>query len=287
MNKTLRRAAILVCLLLFIGSSAMFLRSHIDYARSGSSHDAARDLADSQTSQELPDPLPPLEETPRETVVVQLPDYPEEAEEGTDSAAWQEAPVLDDPYMESLREINLTALREVNPDVIGWITIPDTELDYPIMRGEDNQYYLEHTWDRQPNSAGSIFLECQNSADLSDFNTIIYGHRMKDGSMFASLKYYKTEEHRNRHPYVYIVDDNGVHRYEIFAAYEAGIKTYTYCIGFTEERKAAFLESCLERSVINTGITPTINDRILTLSTCTGTGYDTRWVVQARLAAAE
>ena len=85
----------------------------------------------------------------------------------------------------------------------------------------------------------------------------------------------------------YIVDDNGVYRYEIFAAYEAGIKTYTYCIGFTEERKAAFLESCLERSVINTGITPTGKDRILTLSTCTGTGYDTRWVVQARLAAAE
>ena len=68
----------------------------------------------------------------------------------------EEDPFADDPYMTSLQNIDLAALREVNPDVLGWITIPDTQLEYPLMKGLDNQYYLEHTWDKKPNAAGSV-----------------------------------------------------------------------------------------------------------------------------------
>ena len=131
-------------------------------------------------------------------------------------------------------------------------------------------------------------MECRNSADLSDFNTIIYGHRMNNGSMFASLKYYKKQSYWAQHPYVYITDSNGSYKYEIFAAYEVSTIGSAYQIGFSgDESKQAFLDDCIGQSVIETGVTPTVQDRILTLSTCTGNGHATRWVVQARLPAGE
>lgn len=191
----------------------------------------------------------------------------------------------EDPHAAALLEMDLAALREGNPEVLGWIVIPDTELDYPLMDGEDNQYYLEHTWDRKYNEAGSIFLEKTSSSDLSDEHTVIYGHRMNNGTMFGSLGEYRALEHWEKHPHVYIVDDNGVHIYEIFAAYEANIGSRTYQVGFSgEESKRAFLEHCLTSSVIDTGVVPAVEDKILTLSTCTAMGHENlRWVVQARL----
>ena len=180
--------------------------------------------------------------------------------------------------------MDFTALREVNRDVQGWIMIPGTVISSPLLQGEDNQYYLKHTWKKWTSAVGAIFLEWQNSPDLSDFNTIIYGHRMNNGSMFASLKNYKKQSYWAAHPCVYITDDNGSHKYEIFAAYEVSTTGTTYQLGFSDDAsKQAFIDYCLEQSVIDTGITPTVYDRVLTLSTCTGNGHATRWVVQAVL----
>ena len=180
--------------------------------------------------------------------------------------------------------VDFASLQQMNSDVVGWIYIPGTHVNYPIVQGSDNSYYLNHTWKKWTNVVGSIFLECQNSPDLTDFNTIVYGHRMNNGSMFASLKYYKQQSYWAQHPKVYITDDNGVHCYEIFAAYEISTAGDTYRLGFsTDQDKQDFIDYCLEKSVIDTGLTPTVYDRILTLSTCTGNGHATRWVVQALL----
>ncbi|MCI7713584.1 MAG: class B sortase, partial [Clostridiales bacterium] len=172
----------------------------------------------------------------------------------------------------------------VNSDVLGWILIPGTAVSYPVVQGTDNDYYLNHTWKKWTSVVGSIFLECHNSRDLSDFNTIIYGHRMNNGSMFASLKNYKKQSWWSDHPCVYITDDSGSHKYEIFAAYEVSTEGETYRLGFGSDReKQAFIDYCLAQSVIDTGVVPRTYDRILTLSTCTGQGHATRWVVQAVL----
>ncbi|MBQ2752543.1 MAG: class B sortase [Firmicutes bacterium] len=191
----------------------------------------------------------------------------------------------DDAFAEELTSTDLEALREINEDVLGWIVIPGTMVDYPLMRSIDNEFYLNHSWDGSKNIAGAIFIEQMSSEDLSDFHTIIYGHRQKDGTMFASLKYYNSEEYWNDNRYVYIYDDSGVHKYEVFSAYEASVKNYTYQIGFSgDESKQRFLDFCTGESVIETGITPTVEDSILTLSTCTATGSNSkRWVVQAKL----
>jgi len=206
----------------------------------------------------------------------------------TKENVWREAPVTGDPYMDEISGINLSALCEVNSDVIGWISIPGTQLDYPLMYSGDNEFYLNHTWKKERNFAGAIFLEEFCQTDLSDFNTIIYGHRMDDDSMFTSLKYYSSQQYWSEHPYLYIFDGLA-HRYEIFSAYKTHISSDTYRIKIEENGdKQLFIDHCLQNSVIKTGVTPTVRDRIVTLSTCDETFKgDYRWVVHARLKAAE
>ena len=277
MNRKLRISLIICLAVVFLGSLGAMVYRSVQLHKSEAARKEAESLVQ-QLEEELEQTEPQKEaseEIPKEIL----------AEE---PQGWQEAPVYDDPHYDAMKEVDLTALREVNPDVIGWIRIPGTQIDYPLMQGEDNQYYLERTWKGEPNAAGSIFLEQHCSADLSDFNTIIYGHRMKNGSMFAALKYYNKMDYLQEHPYVYILDDAGPHRYEVFSAYEASVTGTTYRLAIEDDEiKQKFIDDCSGWSVIETGVEPTIRDRMLTLSTCTGRGYETRWVVQARLPAAE
>lgn len=196
-----------------------------------------------------------------------------------------ERELLPDEHMLRLaREIDLTALQQSNPDVLGWITIPGTQLDYPFLQGEDNQYYLNHTWLGKRNAAGSVFLESQMAPDFSGFNTIVYAHNMKNGSMFGSLRSYRTQSHYENNPCIYIVNVDGVSRYEIFAAFEAEVTGWTYRLDVnTPEKKQTLLDYSAAHSILKTELTPTVEDSIITLSTCTGNGYDYRWVVQAVL----
>ena len=168
--------------------------------------------------------------------------------------------------------------------MVGWIWIPESKINYPFLQSTDNDFYLNHTWEKQENSVGSIFLEHQSNSAFTDYNTILYGHNMKDGSMFADLGKYAAQEYWENHPYVYLLTDTGIYRYEVFAAYRADVDSITYGLRFQQEQtKANFLIHALDSSKIQTGIIPDPNDRILTLSTCSGAGYSNRWVVQARL----
>lgn len=194
----------------------------------------------------------------------------------------EEVPVWQDPYAQALKDMDFSALRQQNPDVLGWLLIPGTRVSYPVVQGTDNSYYLDHTWRGGKNSVGAIFMECRNSSDLSDFNTIIYGHRMNNRSMFGTLSQYKNRSYWQAHPYVYLTDDSGTHRYEIFAAGEVSVDSDVYRLGLrSDSSRQSFLDSCLALSALNTGVTPHTYDKVLTLSTCTGNGHATRWVVQA------
>lgn len=271
MKKKIRTVLIVLLVLAFGGSLIGLVCRIVEYRQGEETYSEAESLVE----------LPDLSELPAPTLEPE-PESSEPAEDEGDDE--QETSVYVDPYADALRNMDFTALREVNPDVLGWIVIPGTVISYPLLQGEDNDYYLNHTWKGWRNVVGSIFLEWTNSADLSDFNTIVYGHRMINGSMFGSLKYYSSQSYWAQHPCVYITDDNGSHKYEIFAAYEVSTEGLTYRVGFSDdEDKQEFIDYCLAQSVIDTGITPTIYDRILTLSTCTGDGHATRWVVQGVL----
>ena len=272
-KKTVRKILIIVLALVFLGSCGMLLKYELERREAADIYAQAQQMAAS-----TPSPTPTQSPQPEHT--------PEPSPEQTDEPLpeYTPPPVKPSrtPKEEVLPRVDLDALRSVNGEVIGWIEIPDTGLAYPLMQGEDNDYYLNRSWNGRRLAAGSIFMECQCAADFTDFNTIIYGHRMTYDAMFAYLKYYKDLSYWQDHPLVYIVEQGGVRCYEIFAAYEASVKSCVYWLKVTEdEHKQAVIDFALEHSVIDTGVRPQTTDRILTLSTCTESGHATRWVVQA------
>lgn len=218
---------------------------------------------------------------PRETA-------PPPAEEAPDAgpSGDEVSPAWDDPAAEELAGIDLAALREVNPDAAGWIYIPGTNISHPVMQGPDNDYYLKHTWEKKWNSGGSIFLDRHSQRDFEGFHTIVYGHRMNNGTMFGALHGYEDPEFWQEHPWVYVADGGCVRRYEVFAAWEARVDSLVYTAGDTPEERQALVELCVGSSWVDTGIVPEPeDDKLLTLSTCTEQGSRAaRWVVQARLA---
>ena len=263
MKKTTRRVLLAVLIAVFLVSGGMMLRQLGDYQQGDETYGSAESLAG------LPD--------------FSAISWPEDTGSGSAAARDPAVPYVD-PYADALAAMDFAALREVNSDILGWILIPNTRVSYPFLQGTDNDYYLRRTWRKGSSAVGAIFVEASNSGDLTDFNTVIYGHNMNNGSMFGTLKKYKSLDYFRKHPYVYLTTDAGSARYEIFAAYEVATDGETYRLGFgSDSAKQAFLDYCVERSVIDTGVTPQVWDRIITLSTCTGRGHETRWVVQARL----
>lgn len=265
MNKRLRTILNIVLILAALTGAVMLLRQRLQWRDSAASAEKASEIVRAVPAPDSePAPLPAEE-----------PPVPGPAT-GSDET---------DPVVKELEAMDIAALREVNPDVVGWIDIPGGEISYPLLQGEDNDYYLHHTWEKKWNSGGSIFLDCRSARDFEDFHTLIYGHRMRNDTMFAPLRRYAEQSWWEAHPYIYITDGGRVRRYEIFAAWEPDVASLVYDPDLTDEAaRRALIAQCLAASVIDAGIVPGPEDHLLTLSTCTGQGHETRWVVQGRLA---
>ena len=187
-------------------------------------------------------------------------------------------------------EVDFDKLKSVNEDVVGWIyvdALPD--ISYPIVKGKDNQTYLHQTYEKNYNFAGTIFVDYENSGDFSDCNTLVYGHNMKNGSMFGHLKKFREDDKLYKQDkYFWILTPERNYRYEIITAYTTGVNSDTYTLfkGPGEEFEK-YLETIKGYSEIQTDDTDlTIKDKIVTLSTCTG-NESTRFVVQGKRVDAE
>ena len=187
-------------------------------------------------------------------------------------------------------EVDFDKLKSVNEDVVGWIyvdALPD--ISYPIVKGKDNQTYLHQTYEKNYNFAGTIFVDYENSGDFSDCNTLVYGHNMKNGSMFGHLKKFREDDKLYKQDkYFWILTPERNYRYEIISAYTTGVNSDTYTLfkGPGEEFEK-YLETIKGYSEIQTDDTDlTIKDKIVTLSTCTG-NESTRFVVQGKRVNAE
>ncbi|MBR5976276.1 MAG: class B sortase [Clostridia bacterium] len=180
--------------------------------------------------------------------------------------------------------IDLKSLKEINPEVMGWIRIPDTPIDYPLLQGTDNKYYLKHTYDNQYSDFGSIFLD--HRCVFLDSNTVIYGHNTRNGSMFGSLKEYKDSEYLEKHPYVYVLYGNVERKYRIIALLTVDTSNpdpaYALNKGSDANQKK-WLEEQLAKSEIPQIKTDEITgkEKILTLSTCTSRIKTERLVIMA------
>lgn len=178
--------------------------------------------------------------------------------------------------------VNFEELQAVNPDIVGWIYIEAIpNISYPIVQGTDNEYYLKHTVERTTNSSASIFMDYQNSPDFTDASTIIYGHNMKNQSMFGLLSKMREQSVYDESPYIWILTPAGDWCYEVFSACEvsANDEVYTMFSADGEELKA-YLEKMRAKSEVVSDMTFTGNEYMITLSTCTSNDA-TRFVVQA------
>lgn len=181
--------------------------------------------------------------------------------------------------------VDFDSLRSINEDVIGWIYMEALpEISYPVVQGEDNNFYLHQTYEKNYNFAGTIFIDYENKRDFSDCNTLVYGHNMKNGSMFGHLKKFaEDQETYNKSKYFWILTPDKNYRYEIISAYttEVNSDTYTLFKGPGDEFQS-YLETIKGYSEIQTDPGElTIKDKIVTLSTCTG-NESTRFVVQGK-----
>lgn len=188
------------------------------------------------------------------------------------------------------KEIDFADLQEnVNPDIYAWIYIPDTQIDYPVLQHPtDNYYYLEYNLDGSKGYPGCIYTEDYNEKDFSDPNTVIYGHNMKNGSMFAGLHKFEDTEYFEEHPYVYIYTEDRLYAYEIFAAHESGNEHILYNNDFSDSSVfAKYLAGIMTGRTMNGNIredlSVTADDRIVTLSTCVANRPEKRYLVQGVL----
>ncbi len=179
--------------------------------------------------------------------------------------------------------IDFDSLQEINPDVIGWLEMEAVDtINYPIVQGEDNDYYLHRTFQGTDNFAGSIFMDYMNKSNFGQRNTIIYGHNMKNGSMFGSLKDYRDQEVYNKSPYFWIYTPTRIYKYEIFSCAEVDKFGQDYQITFQDKEDfQEFIYHAQDQSLYDTGVDVDYTDTVVTLSTCTG-NEATRFIVQGK-----
>lgn len=215
------------------------------------------------TQLENPDTLPKvLENALRETA--------------TENEETKSLPTLVNP-------VDFTHLQAINPEVIGWIRVGAINVSYPVAQAKDNDFYLHRTFRKVDNFAGCIFENCDNSPYFTDQNTVIYGHNMKNGTMFGQLRKFTEQETIDKNPYFWMFTPNFIYQYRIFSCSVVGATGDPYMVRFSQEEYQKFINDSIARSEINCGnVSVTTSDRVMTLSTCTGDS-STRRILQGVL----
>lgn len=209
-------------------------------------------------------------------------------QEGKETKNIQEiAKVKKNPEKEDFT-IDWKALQKKNPKIIGWILIPDTDISYPIVQGEDNDYYLTHTFENKENYAGAIFLDAYAQKNFKDKNTIIYGHNVKHGTMFADLEKFKEASFYKKHPYVYVFTPKQNYRAEVFSFYTTEADSASYRLQYgDEEDYLSYLNMIYQLSESKRKMNLEAKDHIVTLSTCSyernGQPSNLRYLLHAKL----
>jgi sortase B len=191
--------------------------------------------------------------------------------------------------LDSHTEIDFAALREYNPDIIAWIRIPGTNIDYPVLQGPDNNKYLRHTPDGEYNIAGSIFMEFSNASDFSDEHSILYGHHFRGSyrPMFTQLVDYKSEDFYKSHPWAELFTPAGCFYIKICSCYVTKIGDKAWRTQLEGKAFSAWLEDIMSKALYPTEVIPTADDRIVTLSTCSTEFENARFVVHGILVPVE
>lgn len=166
-------------------------------------------------------------------------------------------------------------LAKINPDVVAWIKLDDSTINYPVVHGNDNQYYLEHLFDGTVNHHGTVFVDTYNSPDFTDQNTAMYAHHMNDGTMFADLEKYKDPDWARTHSVIHLYTRDGEYEIHPFSGFKFSGTQQQIQLSFNEAQTfESYIEELKNKSQISLDTDVKPGDQIVTLSTCT---YGSNW----------
>lgn len=167
-------------------------------------------------------------------------------------------------------KVDFQALKDKNSDTVGFLKVNGTNIEYTVVKGTNNSYYLKHNFNKESNSAGWIFADYKNKVDGTDKNLVIYGHNMRDDSMFGSLKNILNDDWHNEeeNKYVTFITENDNSIYEVFSVYQVADEDYYITTDFKDNEFNDFIKTVKSRSKFDFGVDVNENDNILTLSTC-------------------
>lgn len=189
------------------------------------------------------------------------------------------------------RMLKLQSLQLENPDIVGWLEIPGTVINYPVLQGSDNEFYVNHNYQKQKTQSGSIFIDADYNWNPKSTNLLIYGHNMKNGTMFTSLVNYKSKQYYYAHPNIRFTTNNNDATYEIIASFESKIydksdtssfKYYNFINASNQNEFDYFVSNVKSISLYDTGKTAQYGDDLMTLSTCAYHTKNGRFAVVAR-----
>lgn len=189
---------------------------------------------------------------------------------------------------EWLAEIDFARLTAINGDFECWIYAPDSPIDYPVVHGADNAYWLHRLFDGSRNAAGTLFIDYRNLDGFQDPNTLIYGHHMRNDSMFGTLDHYTQSGYFDAHPWMLTIGRDEICLVEIIAGYTTSKRDHCYDIAISDENdQRAFIEEAKAKSDFESPIQPEPGDRLITLSTCAYAFENARYILIGRLVPAE
>lgn len=293
--KSLVRGAAIVLALVSIGVAAFFgwkiYQTENEYKEGVEAYDLIAEIAVG-ASKEEPGEIPAsfIPETNEEQTGVgtgqsdvsedKMQNSAEEPDDPDEDAAEETQEVED----ADLPQIDFAALHEVNPQIIGWIYSQDTVINYPVVQGDDNDYYLHHLADGTYNSSGCPFLDVKNNAAFSDENSIIYAHHMQNGTMFAGITWYADQTYFEEHPVIYFLTPQMNYRLEPFAGYTTTMDSSAYRLTIPDSHAyAEWLREISGKSDFKASMKLTTHDRIMTLSTCAYSFQDARYVLHCKM----
>lgn len=256
----IRNILISILLLVAVGSIGYYVKYYSDAKKVQEQSDEFSELKDAKFAEVLKNVEPVVKKEYDETVVI---------------------PDILDEYK---------ALFNKNKSLIGWIEIADTIIDYPVMQTKDNEYYLKHDFNQKNDANGCIFLDCNCDVILGNDNWILYGHHMKNGKMFSSLIKYADMDYYEKHKYIRFDTIYEKGTYEVMYAFRSRIyntneitfKYYQFIDANSSEEFDSYMEEMEKMSLIDTGVSATYGDKLLTLSTCDYQEENGRFVVVAK-----
>ena len=277
MKKWMYNVLLWVCILVFLGSVTYLAIYWINSRNAGQDYDELAGIKDDNAV------------TPRPTIEETQPSVPTETTAPTEPTT-NLVDVVDPETGETVQVLpEFKELYVQNNDIVGWITIPGTDISYPVMQTPDEpNFYLDHNFEKESSVHGAIYAREQCDINRPSANITLYGHRMKDRSMFAKLDLYMEKSFFEENPYIYFDTLTELHTYKIISVF---LTSATYGKGFpyqrhldyeSDENYLSFIKTCKDLALYDTGVEAQIGDKFITLSTCEYSQENGRLVVVAK-----